>query len=267
MSVSLALVPLAPQARLSSKAIRADLAAKWPDLPAPESTQAEKDQVAMRLGDQDVIIALMPGPIPWSDLEGPCRTSWLWPNAESDLKDHTTHLIVTVLSPAGPIERSRLLTQVCASILATCQQAPGVFWSNAALLVPSAVFQEFATRVLPDGPPLYIWVDVRVGAADKKGSAGQPVSAGFTSGMAALGHMEFETKSSPEPPAELRERFFALANYVLEHGPVINDGDTVGENADKRIRVVYAKSAFGHPGQVLQLQYSSSRPRKSRSGG
>jgi hypothetical protein len=35
------------------------------------------------------------------------------------------------------------------------------------------------------------------------------------------------------------------------------DGDTIGEDANERIRVVYAKSAFGHEGQVMRLQYET----------
>jgi uncharacterized protein (TIGR03067 family) len=249
VSVTLAFIPLAPKAKLSSAAIKNDLATRWPSLPPAELAPAHKDQMALRLGENEAIIAVMRAPIPWSDLEGPCRTSWLWKNAESDLRAHAGHLIVTVLSKAEPIAQATLLTQICASILATCPEAPGVFWTNAALLVPSEVFQDFATEILPGAPPLYIWVDFRVGPA------GAGKTSGFTTGMAALGHMEFETESSPEPAGELRERLFSLANYVLENGPVIRDGDTIGEDAHERIRVVYRESAFGHPDKVMRLEY------------
>jgi hypothetical protein len=80
--------------------------------------------------------------------------------------------------------------------------------------------------------------------------------------MSALGHMEFETESSNEQPGELRERFFGLCNYVLENGPVIRDGDTIGEDANERIRVVYAKSAFGQEGQVMRLEYDAIAKKK-----
>ena len=42
---------------------------------------------------------------------------------------------------------------------------------------------------------------------------------------------------------------------MVENGPVIKDGDTVGEDANERIKVVYAKSAFGHEGRVMRLEY------------
>ncbi|MGL4422718.1 MAG: DUF4261 domain-containing protein, partial [Gemmataceae bacterium] len=147
-------------------------------------------------------------------------------------------------------------TKVCAAILATCPQAPGIFWSNASLVVSSPVFQDFTQKILPEGPPVYIWVDLRVG----RNASG--TTSGFTTGMAALGHMEFETEESPEAPGDLRERFFGLANYLLEHGPVINDGDTIGEDANERIRVVYSPSAFGQEGKVMRLEYGNGKRRK-----
>ena len=207
--------------------------------------------IAFRIGSSDVIITFIHAPIPWSDLEEPCNSSWLWKKAESVLRNHTNFLIVTVLSQDEPVERCRLLTQICTSILATCEEAPGIFWTNAALLIASNVFQDFAINILPKTPPLYIWVDFRVGMSENGKTSG------FTTGMKALGHMEFETESSTEPPGELKERFFALANYVLENGSIIKDGDTIGEDANERIRVVHTKSAFSNEGMVMRLEYSS----------
>lgn len=109
---------------------------------------------------------------------------------------------------------------------------------------------------MPAGAPLHIWIDFRIGRDSEKSSSG------FTAGMAALGHMEFETQKCPEPPGELRQRLESLARYVLENGPVIKDGDTIGEDANERIRIVYAKSAFGHKEKVMRLEYETASPQK-----
>jgi hypothetical protein len=255
MEIALAFIPLQPHAKLSPTAVRTNYAEQWGVTPVPAT--AEKGQFAFKVGEDDVIVALMPAPIPWSDLEGPCATSWLWPDAAKILRDHKGHLIVTVLSPeANPLQQARIVTQVCASILATCPQAPGVYWGNATLVISSAMFQDFARDVLPNGPPLYIWVDTRVGKLPNGKTSG------FTCGMAALGFMEFETESASDEPGELRERFYGLGNYLIENGPVINDGDTIGEDENERIRVVYAPSKFGHEGKVMRLEYSAVAKKK-----
>ena len=156
----------------------------------------------------------------------------------------------------APIELSTRLTQATAAFMAACPSAIGVYWGNATLVVPKALFIDFAQEVMPSGPPLHIWVDLRIGRDSEESSSG------FTSGMAALGHMELETQKCPEPPGELRKRFEALIGYLLEKGPVINDGDTIGEDANERIRVVYSTSAFGHEGQVMRLHYEAASPKK-----
>jgi hypothetical protein len=256
MPMMLSMVMLRGDADLSAGEIASDLAAKWPDLPAVSEQDQGDGTVAFRVGESDVILGKMPAPIPWSDLEGPCATSILWRNASEDIKAHTTHWIVTVSGEQSPIEQSMLLSQVTASVMTTCAEAIGVYWGNATLVVPKATFVEFAERVLPLGPPIDIWVDFRVGRD------GETSSSGFSTGMKALGHMEIEAKQSPEPPGELRDRIVSIARYVLENGPVIKDGDTIGEDENERIRVVYSNSAFGQKGTVMRLKYEAASPQK-----
>jgi hypothetical protein len=252
----MAMIALGPNANPSASAIQADLARQWPSLPKPQASESKEDTFSFRIASLDVIAGHMPAPIPWSNLEGPCANSWIWKEAADVLRKHATHLILTVSGEEGPVERMKLLTQVTTSILATCPEAVGVFWTHAGLVIQPPLFREFATEFLPDGVPLYIWVDFRVG----KSPSGQTI--GFTTGMEALGHMEFETQDSPEPPGELRQRFFGLGNYVVTNGPVIRDGDTIGEDANERIRVVYADSAFGHKDKVMRLEYSPTKAKK-----
>jgi hypothetical protein len=248
------MVALGSGARYSAAEIQRELKTTWPDIGSIEAAEEGEGTLAFRVGESDVIMGLMPAPIPWGDLEGPCQTSWIWPDAAEAMKKHAQHLIVTVSSEVSPLERARLLTQVVAAIIGSGQGVVGVYWGDATLVVSPEVFREFAVKVLPHGPPLHIWIDFRVG----RGENGK--TAGFTTGLAPLGHMEIETLNATEPPGELRERLIGLSGYLLENGPVINDGDTVGEDANERIRVIYSDSAFGQEGRVMRLDYSSLAP-------
>jgi hypothetical protein len=251
MSISIAMIALEPKPQISGAAIARDLAATWPSLPAASDMEHKDGTLSFSIGKALVALGLMPAPIPWQDLEGPCATSWLWPQAGHVLKKHKQHLIVTISDERPPVERTKLLSQVVAAILATCPQALGVYWGNATLVISPQLFREFAVRMLPDGLPLYIWIDFRIGP----GKDGK--SAGFTQGMKWFDHMELESLNANEPPGELRERMFGLCCYLIENGPVIRDGDTVGQDAKEQIRVVYSPSAFGHKGQVMRLDYGT----------
>ncbi len=233
------------------------LLGEWvPGLAVAADGEDSDGSISFRVGEADVVLARMPAPIPWSELEGPCATSILWPNAAADVKAHTVHWIVTVSGEMDLLANARLLTQVSASALGACDAAIGVYWGNATLLVPKALFIDFTREILPQGPPLHIWVDFRVGRTP------EGKSSGFTNGLQALGHMEFEAAQSPKPPAKLRDRLCALAGYVLEHGPVIRDGDTVGDDAAERIRIVHGRSEFGLEDEVKRLTYETGVTKK-----
>ncbi len=252
MELSMAMIALGEKPQLSGSAIKQHLAKTWPALPQASELKKQDNTLSFDVGNQAVIMGLMPAPIPWSDLEGPCATSWLWKDAANVLKEHKNHLVLTVSSEEKPVQRAAMLSMVTAAIFKTCSQAVGVLWGLSGLVISPEIFCEFAEKMLPGGLPLFIWVDFRL----LKNQAGRVV--GFTQDMEQLGHMELETLDSPETPAGLRDRFFGLACYLLENGPVIKDGDTVGESADEKIRVVYSDSAYGHKNKVMRMDYGGS---------
>ncbi|WP_129781167.1 DUF4261 domain-containing protein [Peristeroidobacter soli] len=250
MSVMISMILLRQPIEVPSAAIERELKSRYPELGLVSETD-ESGARAFQLKDGTLVLGNIDAPIPWSDLEGPCTTSLLWKDAAAEVQGHQAHLIVTVMSDLTKVEQAILLTKATAAVLAACEGAIGVYWGNATLVVPKNLFLDFCTEVLPHGPPLDIWIDFRVGWQTKASSGG------FTQGMEALGHMELETQESPEKPSDLRQRLHGLAGYLLENGPVIRDGHTIGQNAREKIRIVYSDSAFGSDKRVMQLQYET----------
>jgi len=257
MGETVAFVPFRKTCPLNARAIARDIAAKWPDLPpvTADEASAKDGQVVLDMGSLSVIGQFIPAPIPWGDLEGPCQTAWLWPNAEAALRPHAAHMIVTTFGEDDPVARARALTIGLAGILGACPEALGVYWGDATLVIPSNLFQDMAKEILPEGLPLYLWIDFRVGK-----NAGK--TAGFTVGLKGLGHMEFETDNATDDVGTLRERLFNLASYVLENGPVIKDGHTVGADEHEKIQVTYCKSMYGQEGTVMRLDYQPVRKKR-----
>lgn len=256
MPLQISMILFSEQPAFSPADLSATLATQWPDLPAVTGIEEKEGIISFDLGNANVAILTVPAPFPWSDLEGPCDTSVLWPDATAALREHKSHAIVTVRGEFEPVALSTLLTQVSTAIMAAAAQTLGVYWPAGTLVVPKDIFTDFAVDVMPESVPLPIWVDFRVGWKDDK-----KTSAGFTTGLADLGLMELETQSAPEAPGALRERFEAISAYLLEHGLVIQHGDTLGETATEKIRVVVADSGFGNKGQVMQLVFESTEKR------
>ena len=212
MSLQLAIVLFQDTPTLSASDVTAYLSANWSNLPVASETGEEDNTISFRLGTADVAIGIMPAPVPWADLEGPCATGRLWPDSAAALSGHAAHAIVTMMGELPAIQLSSLLTQVTAAVCGASTQSLGVFWTNAVMVVRKDVFLDFATQILPKGSPLPIWVDFRVGRTES-GNA----SAGFTAGLAALGLMEIEAQDATESPSELRQRLEAIAQYLVEH--------------------------------------------------
>jgi hypothetical protein len=254
MGITLAAVLLREKVAIPVSTILQEFQSRYPELQASLAS-AEDGTASFELVFGEAIIADMGAPLPWSDLEGPCATSLLWAGAAAEVGQHQSHLVVTILSEVAPVEAATQFTKVTATILSAFEHAIGVLWFDAALLVPKALFLDMCETVVTYEAPIDIWVDFRVGRD------GDNQSTGFTQGVAALGLMELEARKVPETPGDLRSRLQNLARYLVQNGPVIADGHSVGYDAEERIRVVYGSSGFGAEGQVMQLQYETPKKR------
>ena len=68
-----------------------------PDIDLDLGSLKESDgKIVFGLGGDHAAAALMPEPIPWSALEGPCATAWWWPEASEKMKSHTSHILVAL---------------------------------------------------------------------------------------------------------------------------------------------------------------------------
>ena len=131
-------------------------------------------------------MALLPAPIPWSSLEGPCETAWWWPEAGARLRDHNSHLLVVLAGENGdPVRRSIALTHLTAAAAAHVDAA-GVYWGGGRLVHDPRVFLEEARSTSPEKLPLHLWIDLRIEQNDDR------TLRLFTTGMKALGKMEIE---------------------------------------------------------------------------
>jgi len=211
--------------------------------------------ISWAIGTSSIVLGRMPTPIP--DLQvSENQHVPVWPNWRHDLSHHRTHWIVTVNDPAlSTIEGARLLTQVTHSILATHATAVGVLWGSHAQMSSSKNFQQLAPGLNVGVDPTILWIAIRV-ARQEAGPAG-PRSVGMTRGLSDLELMDFEAPRAAESAEALQERLLELSEYLLAHGLVIKDGDSVGHDANERIRVTYADSSFGSAQRVLRLDYDA----------
>lgn len=213
---------------------------------------SDKDGISLQflyVGGRRVDLVLMPIPIPWNDLEGPCATNRIWPGATTVCKAHKAHVLVRVPGSRedGPASLRLLTTKIVASLVEELS-APAVYWGAGTVVNSGADFVKMAGMASDTEFPLLLWVDFRIWRQED----GSLYLA--TTGLSDLGLMEFEGASRRLPAKVLLEKVFDLSHYVCERGPVVKDGDTVGTSASERITAKYRRSIWGRE-EVIYLEF------------
>ncbi len=260
--------PAGPPAPYDETGLAAQLGSDWPELaghvhaPAPGTTPPG-DPLMLGVGDTQVALMTIEHPV-GDDIAAICDHSRLWPRDEPAPTSYARHTIVTVLG--GPEEGGHpalaaLLSRVVASAIALDDTVRAVYWGAAEHVVLPTLFRDLARDVLPD-PLLPAWVAFNVGRHPDGHLTGH------TRGLRDLGLMDIEIPSTNESPEETLDRLSGIAQYLLENGPVIGDGDTLGATADERIVARHLPSAFDEDVTALTLTFDGAgrppTPRRRR---
>lgn len=216
----------------------------------PTDVQTSNETISFNLGDDIGTIAHMPVPVPARDLESALAATWMLPPTASrdDIRNHSSHAIVAFAGGSAPhIDRLLALTQLTA-IAASRPDTLAVIWGAANLLVFPPVFCQLAAAATsPDAPPIFLWVNFRAGQNP------DGTHHCVTQGLPALGHMDIEIPSTSCSPGELREWLPNIILYLLEKGPVLLPGQTIGPDANTRFKIRHQPSSFGLPGTFISL--------------
>ncbi len=230
------------------------VAKHFADAPLMTVAGSTENMFTCTLGEYTAAATLVPRPVPWSQLEGPCATAWYWPTAAEAVRGHVAHLLVTLIDEAGkPVDKSTRLTQLVAGLV-SCSNSPGVFWGPGRLVHPAQAFIDQAVRSTPVDLPLFLWIDFRVERTDGGGTRL------YTTGLETLGKTELEATDFPGEPQQLLEHAYNIAHYQLCKGKQINDGDTIGLTDEVQMVARRRGSMFDDKLEVLQLEFQLASP-------
>lgn len=213
--------------------------------------QLKDNTITFELDNETGYISLMPGPVPWGDLEGPCAAAWYWKEAAQVLREHKAHILISILpqnEQKPMVERFISITKLVSSILQT-SIALGVYWGSGTVVHSADNFLKRSSDINNKDIPYELWIEFRVEMfPDKKCNI-------ITTGMRTFGHMEIEIVKSKNSPLNALEFVLNTINYLVKNGPVIKDGDTVGEDKTQKIKVKYKKSIRDRVGNVMSINY------------
>lgn len=233
--------PVTPDMSAVAKVIHA----RHPEL-APEAMddgraqQAQANSPLIRCGKELVAVMSMPAPVP--DDQGLwARAATTWPESKAVAARHRGHLIVSMLGKGEqPLVAARVTTAVIGALIATMPECCGVVWAGRVARPVDLWLETSRDSFAPyPGYPFGLWVDILpFGSGAKIGAV--------TMGLSAFVGREIEFVTGKLTLPALFDKVAGLSMYLIEHGSVVKDGDTIGASASERIQVRYKNSeVFG----------------------
>lgn len=214
-----------------------------------EDVKGDSEATAFSLEGEMIAIGHMPLPIPAGDLESAASYAYNWVNAMEEIKEHKSHLIVSVMAgSADALQRYRLFTQVVCSLLRTTK-AIGVYMGNQSLLIPKEDYLNEAALMNEDSLPLNLWIYFGLSESDSDSG-----NSGYTYGLKEFGKTELEILDSSQPLEEIRTFLYNIAHYVLEYDVTFKDGQTCGMSEEERIAITFSKGSQLE-GETFKLAY------------
>jgi hypothetical protein len=234
---------------LNAEALSSYAAKSWPNLKFYERSKTEGGLISFE-GDGTELAAVsqIDVPFPVSELEYPCATALSWPDACDELGKTKAHLIVTVFGKGDALDdhlRASMLVQAAMSLT----DAAGIYWSTADSVWSRDDFQTATETMSRDEFFLPLWVGL------KSQNEADGTHSLFTRGMDAFGLMNIEVPHSIKDPADTLFRLGDIATYLIKNGPIIKDGDTLGQDSSERIRVTVGPSLQDETQNAYRLEY------------
>ncbi|SOB80504.1 protein of unknown function [Sphingomonas guangdongensis] len=168
----------------------------------------------------------------------------------------TTAMIGSMLDPAAvPFETVRQVAKVITVVAGLLARLPGTIalinTTTRGLFAATALHDMLGIVVTADELPLALWTRTEV-ISDRDGDVSFA-----TVGLTPLIGLEVEMWHAPLPFGEAADQMSNVLRYLLTHGQVIGDGDTMGKTADDRaIRCTLEPArAPGRAGRALSLTF------------
>jgi len=215
---------------------------------------AEQNIITVTHGDDTVgFLAHMPAPIPKGEAEENADRNFLWPNGRDEASKHRSHVIVTNIGAGDqtPIQSAIAVSRL-ALVALKLFDGIGVYWGNASVCNSRKVFEAFCENMSEENVPVPVWLRFQVVRA-----VNNEIGL-YTLGMRQFGLMDIEVDRCRKNPQELFEFVSNIAHYLIQSGPVIADGNTVGGSEKERILVRHRGSMIDKQRRVYKIVFEGS---------
>jgi hypothetical protein len=152
------------------------------------------------------------------------------------MRSHRAHLIVSTFGDAPSLRSVQAVTAVVGGLIDAVAGCSAVMWCGR-VVRSAAQWSEQSRAAFAAGPdyPLLLWVDIM----PIRTATGMDA---ITIGLAPFIGREVEFEAGGLSPPQVLNKTMGLATYLVEHGDVMNDGDTFGASEAEQIRISHDTS-------------------------
>lgn len=209
-----------------------------------------------RHGNYLLSVIPMDLPLPADQNDTSLASMRSWPGAAEALEKHKAHVSLGVAGGDSGRERALLLQKLIVATSEACPETLGLFYTNAETLWPAELVVESA-KAHPETVLEPVFVFAQLAKTERKGE----ISA-TTTGLSAFGLMEIETEGFTGSPEDLNATVHNFAAYLIDEGPVVKDGDTIGPDAATKFTVHHAPSTNVAGEKVYRLSFAGTPKKK-----
>jgi hypothetical protein len=249
-------------AKLDREGIVAAIRRKYPDLSEKlegniGTPPSGGGGLMLTMGSNPIVVMPIGAPLPVGTLDQATTGNVLWPDAARVLSRHHAHVIVASLQKppheiADRVTTAANVTRVCAAI-ASITSSLGIYWTTSETAFEIKRFQATTAPMSGGKRPIDVWVRLHLFKGNPNGKA-IPIGCA-TMGLSSFVGREIEFEPSLLPPGIVAQRVQGTIAYLLEQGPVLKHGDTLGVSETERIRVEYADQGRHVNTPIYRLLY------------
>ena len=208
---------------------------------ATDGADTGHDSMLIMMGKDVLTVIPVDRPMPSGAMDFAARRTIFWPNAKPELARHQGHVIVSkMLGGLGnktSLDQARDVAMACAAI-SSIVPTIGIYWTAAEMVWPASVFREATAELMKGRVPIEAWLHLGFMRAPMDPTPN--AIACITTGLMPFIGREIELMPTSLQPAQIAERLYGLARYLIDKGQILKDGETVGLSPTEKFRVALA---------------------------
>ncbi|GEM_PF-4593703 len=219
---------------------------------AGRPTALDTRAITLTVEGYDLTVSIHDTPLDEALLEQTLELDRNWPDAGEVLRACSAHALVSAHDDPQEWEEARKvarLVELVASALMRHVPAKGHIWATASRLFSPELFE---TLLNDDNARALRWVTLEFYQGPKT-AEGEETVVTHTRGLVRFFGYEMELAALPMKPANAAQIIMSVAQYLLDNGPVLKNGDVIGPEDGARFQLMHLPKERSQGAVKVQL--------------